>query len=84
MESASQRWGRENLFDWPSKVSLVVGKTSHVTLTYVFEALYVIRWRTNQKDPCSTTELKRVVPEILWTQAYIKLLLQEVFTPAPI
>ena len=41
VESASQRWGRNNLLDWPTKLQIIVGKTDANSLTYVVEALYI-------------------------------------------
>ena len=77
VESAVQRWGRENLLDWPSEVGVIVSKTDSATLTYVVEALYAQMWRKGTKDPYGLAELKRnIVPEILWVRTYVKLLTQ--------
>ena len=41
VEAANQRWGRNNLLDWPTKLQIIVGKTDANSLTYVVEALYI-------------------------------------------
>ena len=41
VEGANQRWGRNNLLDWPTKLQIIVGKTDANSLTYVVEALYI-------------------------------------------
>ena len=70
-----QRWGRDNLLDWPSKVGVIASKTDPATLTYAVEALYAQMWRKGTKDPYGLAELKRnIVPEILWVRTYVKLL----------
>ena len=71
MEAAVQRWGRDNLFDWPTKIGIIIGKTDSTSLTYVAEALYAHMWRKNQADPYGAGELKKVVAEILLTRQYV-------------
>ena len=63
MEAAVQRWGRNNLFDWPTKIPVVVDKTDASSLGYVVGALYAQMWRKNAMDPCGVSELKKVVYE---------------------
>ena len=72
MESANQRWGRNNLLDWPTKLQIIVSKTDPISLTYVVEWLYQLMWRKNAPDPYGAAELKRIVPEILWQRQYVK------------
>ena len=51
VEAAVQRWGRNNLLDWPTKVGVLVSKTDASSLGYVVEALYAQMWRKNTADP---------------------------------
>ena len=76
VESAVQRWGRENLLDWPTKVGIIISKTDSGNLLYVMEALYTQMWRKNTKDPYGAAELKSVVPQLLWTRTYLKVLVK--------
>ena len=73
IEAAVTRWGRNSLFDWPTKIGIIIGKTKTdpATLSYVVEALYSQMWRKNTPDPFGTTELKKVVDDILWTRQYV-------------
>ena len=61
MELAVQRYGRNNLLDWPTKIQLIVAKTDAASLAYVVEALHVQMWRKSNPDPYGATELKKVV-----------------------
>ena len=70
IEAAMQRWGRNNLLDWPTKLSLIVSKTDASSLSYVIEALYTQMWRKNTADPYGAAELKKVIEEIKWTRTY--------------
>ena len=70
IEAAMQRWGRNNLLDWPTKLSLIVSKTDASSLSYVVEALYTQMWRKNTADPYGAAELKKVIEEIKWTRTY--------------
>ena len=72
IESAVQRWGRNNLLDWPSKLQMIVVKTDASTLGYVVEALFAHMWRKNMADPYGVQELSRVIAEILWVRSYEK------------
>ena len=72
VEAAVQRWGRNNLLDWPTKLQTIVSKTDANSLGYVVEALYAQMWRKNVADPYGVAELKRTIPEILWTRIYGK------------
>ena len=56
--------------DWPTKLGIIVSKTDAQSIGYVVEALYVQMWRKSVADPYAVTELKRVIPEILWTRTY--------------
>ena len=72
MEAATQRWGRNNLLDWPTKLAIIVSKTDAKSLSYVVEALYTQMWRKNAPDPYGAVELRRVIPEILWVRSYVQ------------
>jgi hypothetical protein len=71
IEAAVQRWGRNNLLDWPTKLAIIVSKTDATSLCYVVEALYAQMWRKNVPDPYGVAELKRIIPEILWARSYV-------------
>ena len=71
IESAVQRWGRNNLLDYPTKLAVIVAKTDATSLCYVVEALYTHMWRKDVSDPYGVTELRRIVPEILWVRSYV-------------
>ena len=71
IEAAVQRWGRNNLSDWPSKFGVNVSNTDASSLGYVVEALYAQMWRKNAADPYGVSELKKVVSEILWGRTYV-------------
>ena len=64
--------GAITLWDWPTKLAVIVAKTDPSTLRYVVEALYTHMLRNNAPDPYGVSELKRVVPEILWARTYVK------------
>ena len=51
LESAVQRWGRNNLLDWPTKISVIISKTDSVSLRYVVEDLYAQMWRKMLPTP---------------------------------
>ena len=51
IEASVQRWGRNNLLDWPTKIGIIIGKTDAASLSYVVEALYTQMWRKNTPDP---------------------------------
>ena len=59
IESAVQRWGRDNFLDWPTKIGLVVQKTDAASMVYVLEWLYADMRRQNKPDPYGTIDLKR-------------------------
>ena len=84
IEAAVSRWGRDNLLDWPTKVGLIVQRTSDsASLLYVVEALYTRMWRMGLKDPCSSNALSDVIGEIIWAKTYMALVLRnypEVFS----
>ena len=78
IESAVQRWGRDNLLDWPTKIGLVVQKTDASSLVYVLEWLYTDMRRQNKPDPYGIIDLKRVIGEILWTRTYVRAIAKKV------
>ena len=56
---------------------MIVAKTDPSTLRYVVEALYTHMWRNNVPDPYGVQELKRIIPEILWTRTYLKAIVRQ-------
>ena len=71
IESAANRWGRDNLLDWPTKIGLIVTKTDTSSLDYVVESFYARMWRLGQKDPYSCSSLNEVITEVLWIRNYM-------------
>ena len=71
IEAAVQRWGRNNLLDWPTKIGIIITKSDASSLGYVVESLYAQMWRKDSADPYGSIELKKVISEILWTRQYI-------------
>ena len=71
IEAALNRWGRENLLDWPTKLGIIVQKTDERSLVYCVEALYTRMWRSGNKDPYVTSGLAEVIAEILWAKSYM-------------
>ena len=54
-----KKFGRENLFDWPSKLAIIVQKSrDQGTLTYLSEHLYAHMLRKAAKDPFGLEDLK--------------------------
>ena len=85
MDAATNHWGRDNLFDWPTKVQIICQKTDGTTLDYVAASLYTQMWRKEQKDPYSSGALGDVIAEIIWGKAYVASLLRkfpEVLNPS--
>ena len=77
IEAAVNRWGRDNLLDWPTKLGIIVKKTDATSLGYVVESLYARMWRLGQKDPYSAIALGEVISEILWGKAYMAALFRK-------
>ncbi len=71
IEAAVNRWGRDNLLDWPTKLGLIVQKTDASSMTFVVESLYARMLRLGQKDPFSTSGLGEVIAEIIWGKTYV-------------
>ena len=71
IEAAVNRWGRDNLLDWPTKLGIIVQKTDSTTLGYVVETLYTRMWRMGQKDPYACSGLGDAISEILWVKNYV-------------
>jgi hypothetical protein len=71
MEAAMNRWGRDNLLDWPTKLGIIVQRTDATSLGYVVASLYTRMWRTGQKDPWASSALGDVISEILWAKTYV-------------
>ena len=57
IEAALQRWGRNNLLDWPTKLQHIVNQSEEVSLCFVVEWLYCRMWRQNKADPYSASHL---------------------------
>ena len=76
MEKALQKFGRENLFDWPSKLAVLIQKSpDQGTLSYLCEHIYAHMLRRNVKDPFSLEEIKArsgICVLILWQRRYIQ------------
>ena len=70
IESATTRWGRGHLLDWPTKLQIIVRKTDHHNILYVVETLIAHMWRKNHIDPYSTLVLPKIVDDILWVRSY--------------
>ena len=51
IEAAVQRWGRNNLLDWPTKIGVIISRTDASSLGYVVESLFAQMWRKNEADP---------------------------------
>ena len=80
MDKARSLFGRDNLFDWPTKISVLVAKTESNQLAYVCEALFTHMQRKGLKDPVSVEELKckgGTVQRLLWQRRYISKMLTE-------
>ena len=77
IEAALQRWGRNNLLDWPTKVQIIVQKSDAHSLLYVIEVFYTQMWRKNTTDPYGAAELKRIIPELLWVRSYVRAFVQK-------
>ena len=70
IEAALNRWGRDNLLDWPTKLGLIVQKTDDSSLGFVVETLYTKMWRMKLKDPIVCKDLGHAVEQILWVKNY--------------
>ena len=80
MDKAKQRFGRDNLFDWPTKISIIISKTDQETLGFVCESLYLHMLRKNAADPLSTQELSAkggAIQGLLWQRRYVLKMLEE-------
>ena len=75
MDKALHVFGRDNLFDMPSKVGKLINKSPDAaSLKYLCEYLYAHMLRKNCKDPFSAAELESkhgMVAVILWLRRYI-------------
>ena len=76
MDKAKQMFGRDNVWDIPTKISAIVGKAGG-DLAFVAEAILVEMIRTEKKDPWSVDMLRGghgragEVDCILWRKKYI-------------
>ena len=77
VEHAMTRWGRENLFDWPTKLSIIIARTDKKSLSYAVESLYTFMCRKDEKDPYTLDELKKVLNDIMWMRVYTRAFLKD-------
>ena len=77
IDASTNRWGRGNCLDFPTKLAIIVQKTDKSSIGYVIEALYCHMWRKGVPDPYGAKELQRVIPDILWVRSYTKSLLKQ-------
>ena len=77
IEAAVNRWGRDNLLDWPTKLGIIVQKSDATSLAYVVESLYTRMWRMGEKDPYTSRTIEDGVAEILWAKSYIAALMKK-------
>ena len=81
MDLALARFGRDNLFDWPSKLAILIVKSpDHASLSFMCEFLFAHMLRKNVKDPFSANELSArngFCFQILWIKRYQSQVLRE-------
>jgi hypothetical protein len=76
MDKALHKFGRDNLFDSPTKVAAVIGKcVDQSALTYLCEWIYAHMLRNNKKDPYTLEDLRNrngACSQILWQRRYVQ------------
>ena len=79
LDAATQRWGRENLLDWPTKLQEIVSRSAGDTtmLQFLVEQFFVLMIRTQEKDPMGVTELKKTITDFCWVRKYFRLCMQQ-------
>ena len=76
IDNAKSYFGRDNLFDFPIKVGVIMDKAGQdpQLVRYVFESLFALMMRKKTKDPLGAAEIKGKTGEvdsILWQRRYI-------------
>ena len=76
IDRAKTHFGRDSLFDFPSKLGFIMDKTSTdpQLVRYVFESLFTLMMRKRNKDPLGAAEMRAKAGEIesiLWQRRYI-------------
>ena len=74
MDKAKQIWGRDRLWDFPTKIGAIISRSGASDLAYVSEALLVDMIRQQRKDPWTVDALSGKGGEvdcILWRKNYI-------------
>ena len=79
---AKREFGRDNLFEWPTKLNNILekGQQNPALIIYIMETLLTVMWRTEAKNPFSAADLKEkggVIDVILWQRRYLANMLQE-------
>ena len=79
LDAATQRWGRENLLDWPTKLQEIVSRSAGDTtmLQFLVEQFFVLMIRTQEKDPIGVTELKKTITDFCWVRKYFRMCTQQ-------
>ena len=83
LDKAKQMFGRDHLWDIPTKISAIVGRAGGPDLPFVCEALLVEMMRLNKKDPWTVDGLTGShgrpgeVDCILWRKGYIAQMLSD-------
>ena len=76
IDRAKTHFGRDNLFDVPSKLGFIMDKTNPdpQLVRYVFESVFALMMRKRNKDPLGAQEMRTKAGEIesiLWQRRYI-------------
>ena len=82
LDQARCEFGRDSLFEWPTKLNTILEKSQQnpALLVYIMESLFSIMLRKNAKNPLSALELKEkggTIDILLWQRRYLAHLLQE-------
>ena len=79
LDRARVSHGRDHLFDWPSKLGVVVTKTENADLGFVVRGLYDAMMRMKNKDPYSHDQLDGrcgAVVLMQWYRRYVTFLVK--------
>ena len=76
IDRAKTHFGRDNMFDFPTKLGNIMDKTHQdpQLVRYAFESLFALMMRKRNKDPLGAAEIKGRAGEIdtiLWQRRYI-------------
>ena len=81
IDRAKCEFGRDNLFEWPTKLANILEKAPQQLVTYIMESLLAFMLRNKTSDPFSAMELKKekggVIEILLWQRRYLWQLHQE-------